>query len=528
MSFLETLTDLFESIFKHSSPQVQKKQLLKKLEAELKTYEPSLFKNGNLQPNFAEAINALYKNTKALSNLFDQTVSSNDLQRQHRFEAQLILTGYSAENQDIISKLDFESKKLEVMADPSNPERVYMRQRKNLEKVLKDLNSESFKNMDKDILSLRQLVDFCRISFVPILQLFDINYKPDDFSYVPSYAEIPVSKVVNLLEDLYYQISGMHITTANADQVRALVQLKKGGFASESEADAYVGNLKKINYVITRVLTPDKLKTLIRYVKQDLTYEPDTATYSGSPRQDFANLFQVKFDAEEQRIKSEIQDERITQEVANLFKDTQLEVVFGYSAENNAVLQENTSLSFMWILPLRILKTFLNLFVSDGVKNLLNDIVIEGFFNNPQYKSDFSQVVYAAISAADSLKEFEESFAQGKPNSTAVMFSYIKDSHKDKDFYRRLEKMVIMINNEAHKMLQSVTTTLHSLYKDVGELLADAKKPSSEIISNLKVLMLSSRNKDNTNLLENQYESWNIFFEIMKNYVIINSGEKQS
>ena len=51
------------------------------------------------------------------------------------------------------------------------------------------------------------------------------------------------------------------------------------------------------------------------------------------------------------------------------------------------------------------------------------------------------------------------------------------------------------------------------------------KKPSSEIISNLKVLMMSSRNRDNTNFLEANYEKWNIFFEIMKNYVIINTGD---
>ena len=37
--------------------------------------------------------------------------------------------------------------------------------------------------------------------------------------------------------------------------------------------------------------------------------------------------------------------------------------------------------------------------------------------------------------------------------------------------------------------------------------------------------MMSSRNRDNTNFLESNYEKWNIFFEIMKNYVIINSGE---
>ena len=80
-------------------------------------------------------------------------------------------------------------------------------------------------------------------------------------------------------------------------------------------------------------------------------------------------------------------------------------------------------------------------------------------------------------------------------------------------------------NDDAHKVLQAVCTSLSSLSRQLGELLADAKKPSSEIISNLKVLMMSSRNRDNTNFLEANYANWNIFFEIMKNYVIINTGD---
>ena len=85
--------------------------------------------------------------------------------------------------------------------------------------------------------------------------------------------------------------------------------------------------------------------------------------------------------------------------------------------------------------------------------------------------------------------------------------------------------MVNDINNQAHENLQNIVTNLCDLYKQLGELLADAKKPSSEIISNLKVLMMSSRNRDSTSFLEANYNNWKIFFEIMKNYVIINIGE---
>ena len=118
MSLIQTISDFLESIFKRSSPEVQKKQQLKKLETEIREYQPVIYKNGNLQPNFAEAIYSLYKNTKVLDDLFITTVSPSDIPRQHRFEAQLILTGYSNDFRGIIESLSFESRKEEIMNEP--------------------------------------------------------------------------------------------------------------------------------------------------------------------------------------------------------------------------------------------------------------------------------------------------------------------------------------------------------------------------------------------------------------------------
>ncbi len=525
MSFIQTISDFFESIFKRSSPEVQKKQLLKKIDSEIREFNPLICKNGMLQPNFGEAIYGLYKNCKTLDNLFSQTVSLNDIPRQRRFEAQLVITAYSVADQEALSALSFERRKEEVLEEDKNPDRVYHRQRQQLERLLKELNSENFKRMDMDLLNLRQLVELCHYSFIPFLQAFDTSFIPGDISYKPSYIEVPLTKASNLIEDLYYQTSGLKLTTTTGEAVLALAQLRKGSDLTDSEVNSYLGNLKKIRYILDRILSPEKLKTLIRYCKQDVSYEPKVASYTGSPRQDFANMLQARFDSEEQRIKTEIQDETISDEVSALFPDIVLEEVGAYSQSYNNLLQTEVSMAFKWILPMRILKTFLRHYMPEGAKALLNDIVIEGFFNNPAYKSSFSSIVFAAINADKDIKEFEESFGTDKKHSIAVLESYIKDSKKDKDFFKKLEKMVQSINDDAHNVLQAVCTNLSSLSRQLGELLQDAKKPSSEIISNLKVLMMSSRNRDNTNFLEANYEKWNIFFEIMKNYVIINSGD---
>lgn len=526
MSLFQTLADLFDSIFKRSSPEVQKKQQLKKLELEIRDFQPAICKNGILQPNFGEAIYSLYKNTKPLDNIFADTVSPNDISRQHRFEAQLILTGYSPESQEIIETLSFANRKNEVISQLNAQERVYIHQKSLFERVMKELNGESFRRMDSDILALRRLVEFTRFNFVTFLQLFDTGFLAGELSYVPSYSDVQIQKAQNLLEDLYYHIADMSISVTMANEVLALAQLRKGSELTDTEQTSIMSNLKKVNFIISKILTADKLKTLIRYCKQDITYEPQKAVYTGSPKQEFAQMFHSRFEADEQRIKSEIQDETITEDLNILFHDIPLETVYNYDADHNATLQNETSYSFMWVLPLRILKTFLKVYVPDSVKSLLNDIVIEGFFNNPTYKSNFSTTVYAVINGNTEIDALENSFKTGQKNSIAIMESYIKDLKKDKDFAKKLEKMVVDINNDVHRVLQNEVNYLHSLYKELGELLADAKKPSSEIIQNLKVLMMSSRNRDNTAFLEQNYNNWKIFFEIMKNYVIINNNSE--
>jgi hypothetical protein len=524
MSLFQVISNLFDSIFRRSSPEVQKKQLLKKIESVIKEYNPAICRNGMLLPNFGEAIFALYKNTRPLDNLFSVTLSASDIPRQHRFEAQLIMTGYPQESQEVIESLSFENRKADIEAEPQHQDRVFIRQRKAMEKVLKELNSEDFRKMDSDIINLRQLVEFCHYNFVPFMQLFDTSFIPSDFSYRPNYMEVPITKTTNLLEDLCYQMGAFHIDSAVASAVLAVARLRKGSELTDIEREGYLGNLKKINFVLSHVLTTERIKMLLKFCHEDVNYEPQIAKPSGAPRQEFANMLQSRYEADEQRIKTEIQNETISEELSALFPNIPMQDVGAYNQNFNTTLQKETSLAFKWILPLQVLKTFLTVYVTEGVKNLLNDISIEGFFNNPEYKSRFSSMIYSVSIASDEVQKFEDSFTNGQKNSISVLQGYIADSKRDKDFYNRLEKSVAHINDEAHALLQTQVTVLHNLSRELAELLEDSKKPSCELISNLKVLMMSSRNRDQTNILEAQYQNWNIFFEIMKNYVIINTG----
>ena len=57
------------------------------------------------------------------------------------------------------------------------------------------------------------------------------------------------------------------------------------------------------------------------------------------------------------------------------------------------IIGKNAAANFMWVMPLRVLKTFLKRYYSEPIRNIVNDIVVEGLFSNPAVKTSFSQTV---------------------------------------------------------------------------------------------------------------------------------------
>lgn len=521
MSLLQAISDFFESIFNRNSPETQKKLQLRKLENEMKSYQPQIFQDGRLNANFAEAIRILYINTKPLNSLFVSTIASPDVQRNHRFEAQLVITGFRNDDQIAISKLSYEGRRRELEESSMTTSQIFDRQHRVFEKMIHALGGEEFRKIDKNLITLHQFSDLCKFNFVTILQLFDSTFVAADPNYQPAFQPLSVVRLTSALEDFYYQANGLNLSGATINAIAALAQLRSGGNSSPSEVEKYAKNVKAISYILKKVLSPEKLKTIIRYGNEDTNYEPKSVSYNESACRNFEQMMQARFKADELRIKTEMKDENIRNEISLLFGETPLLSLNGYNDEFNQKLLENRQSSFLWILPMQILKTFLSVYLTESIRSLLNDIIIEGFFNNPTYKTEFSTDVYSAIETAQLIDEFEENFASGNKYSSAVLESYIRDGKNDVDFLKKLDTLVADINNDASKIIAKETNNLNHLYKHIDDLITDSKKPTSEIISNLKVLMMSSRNRDNTSLLEQQHGKWEFFFKIMKNYAII-------
>lgn len=527
MSLLQSLSEFLQSIFMSSSPEVKKRQALKKIELDLRDVRPVIFKNGLVQANFAEALRVLFENTKPIEHLLAHTICSDDINRNNRYAEQLLLTGFSDEEESILESLEYENLKAEVSKNRS-VEQYCEKKRRDLEKIIKVLNSEEFLKIERIIDRILRFNDLCHYNFVTTLRIFDPNYNGFSRQYKPSFQAVAPNLLDNALCDLFYIIGEFELSTSLAKALMALIDLNTPASEAEQKKTALMENLTKIQGVMRQVCTKQNLLNLCRISKNNSELAPEIAKYSSSARQKYADFLQGKFVSDINRMKTEVKDENLFSEVRRVFGDVPLRQLRGYNMDINKYLQQANSDTFLWITPMEVIKSFLETYYSENIRTLLNDIVIEGFFNNPAYKTDFSSSVYSCNDCQSKLSEFESYFDQGGKFDEALIKSYIRDSHKDPKFAMSLKQLVEAANKESKQLIQWISTTMYDLYKKIAGILVDSKKPSPDTISNLRMLLTSSRNKDNTNLLEQQFPNWKIFLEIMKNYAIIGNVEIDS
>lgn len=525
MTLLQKLTEFLQSLFSPNSPESVQRQAVRKVEAELKNMAPNLYKNGLVQPEFAETLRVLFENTTPIADILSQTLCSSDIDCARRFEEQLLITGFSPESREILDSLAYDKRKAGAMAADSIT-RYFESEHRKLEKVVRELNSTDFIKIDLTLEKVRQLNDICRYSYVTALKIFDSSFSTRP-GYVPEFQELPPDLLESSLLDLYYVVAEMDITNSVYNAVLALAKLLHGSAVNDEYCAKLKENFKKIQGIVRHIFTKEVLMCLIRIAKKNCEIVPDRGMYKGNGRQKYADYLEDRFRVDESRLKNEIQDATISNEINQIFGSFPLDPVVGYSKELDNTLRQSTPCSFLWITPMQLLKNFIKHYFIDHVKPLLNNIVIEGFFNNQTYKSEFSSVVFALNDAAERIAAFEGKFKRGSEFDEANITSLIKDSHKDPSFESTLKDVIDRANKNAKDVIQTETTNVFQLYKKITDILVESKKPSSDVIQNLRVLMISSRNRDNSDLLESQFGQWKIFLEIMKNYVIIGNIEKK-
>lgn len=521
MEFFQQLAAFFKTLFTPSGPESIKQQQLKRIEINLSKMEPPFYKNGEVQIIVAESLFLLYKNTSVLHQILDFMGSAKDARLKARMFDALIQTGYSEKSKKILDSLTYEKRK-EKLEDCQDKSRETEAQRHAFLELQKELKLGSFVQIEHTLQNLELFYDLCSFNFFSVLKIFSPTF--DSMDETSSFSPVPIEELNTTFLELYYITAKLELTGSLARAIIALLTIVSGK-SKLCSPDDIVQNIRKISTVINKILTPAILKDLIAVGKNDDSIEPEFAVIKSTPIEDYIVRERARFQADEPKLKDELQNQQRNREIKNLFGEQALFSLQGYDSVHNETLKGGSAVSFLWILPMQLIKTFLTLYFEQQVRGLLNDIVLEGFFYSPEKKTEFSSTIFACLDIDRSLKEFEDSFDRNGKNDVVLVLSYLKDSQKDENFSRNLASMVNAINDDAKNFIQTQVSYLYDLYKLILQLSEDSRKNTPETVSNIKFLFTSSRNRGRVGFLEKALPKWAAFLTLMKNYASIGQIE---
>lgn len=519
MGLLSSLIDFFGSLFLSSKPEGHQRAEIRKIEQELKQNTPNIYKNRTAMPNMAEAFRQMQVHSKPIADLLSETICSDNKKIANYYRDLLIETGFSDQLLEKKSRLSYQTRKEEFFT-AENAQKVIDNQKRDLEILIKEMSSGFFPQIERTILSLFQLYDVCNYSYISMLHLFNPNYTGLTDEQIP-FSSIPIENIEKLLLDFYFVTGNTAITASMGRALIALATRLNDEVFSDRQAEELLSHLRKMANILTKILSPANQVSVLRIIKTDPHYEPRLSVPQTKIMPLYIEQMKRSFTTDTERITSEIQDEQISKEMEELFTGKELLPVTGYSQDNNQVFQECGAGSFLWITPVQIIKSFITYFYNEQAQNLLNDLVVEGFFNNQQYKTDFSSIVFACNESINTMTEFEAQFDKGGEFDISVLQGFIRDSHAHPEFMKNLSTLIGKANNSAKKYIQEQTTCFYQLYNRLMELIPDSHKSTPEHVSNLKVLFMSPRNREKAGNLETAMPQWNTFLEIMRNYAII-------
>lgn len=523
MAFFQSLVEFIETVFLSSNPDVKIKLDIKKIENELKMIKPEIYKDGKVTANIGNAFFVLYKETAFIQEILQETINSDTVHVANHYMDLLISTGFTGEYKKKLESLSYENLQNTVL-NATNQHKAFEEQSKNLESIIKFLHTPEFRKIETVLCQIDRLYDICRFNYMSVIRLFDRNF--DSITPSPTYSNVDLNQLETFLMDFYYLIGNYELTTTQARVITVLAEQKNNGSINGEYHEKIMNSLKKISSIIKKVLNKQNILSMLKIIKKN----PNLTISPGKFNQNKLNLYTIRlqkhYATNVERLQSEIQDKKIENDIKILFQGKKLINFKHYNSETNKFLQNAGFSLFLWTTPATVLKSFVSQFYTEQIQAFLNDIVVEGFFTNPSFKSEFASKVFYCTETLTRIQEFEQRFEKEGTFDIANIRSMAIESHKNADLGRKLSKQIDSINAVAQHLLRTEVKAIKDLYGIIEILLSETHKSKTENITNIKMLFSSVRNRDSVEILEKEYNLWKFFLEIMKNYVIINSTDK--
>jgi len=476
------------------------------------------FKNNLVTVGFAQDLYLFCQALKPLMDLADRTLAHPDLRVSRRYFEYLIdlrLPPEVLEKKDSLAYDGMKARLDNAIRDSEEEEAVG----RDFQAFLKHLDALAAGDLNLDLFEVERFIELCRHDWERTLGFFDPGASLDDAKYRPDFEPCAGEQILPEVIDAYYLLVGFSFS----DRLRAMVMRVFERHAPATAA-SQAGKIEKLfstlNKVLSYRLSSENLLAIIRLAKRDPAYVPDVRR----ERVDHIDLYRkrlvAQYERDRERLLRERHENAVSKDIRDLFGGLEVLVTEGYSEETDAYLRRESPNGFTHVKPLGILKTFVHGVFETQIKETVKKLLVEGYFDNKGFQNNLANILYQCDKTAARIEAFEAGLKSNGRVSIGALRRYVEEMRHGKDILPFLAKIVDEINYKAREICEDETGLFQMLADILGELLADYKKSSPDLVTNIRSLG-GARNKEILATLTESRRKTDVFVRIMRNFSFV-------
>jgi Family of unknown function (DUF5312) len=332
-------------------------------------------------------------------------------------------------------------------------------------------------------------------------------------------------KILQDLKDLYFISSLLPDKSAVINDPVVLKAFEINELESFYTLEKCQSDIHRLIDIFKGPLSAIFLKDVIRLISKGPDLEPDVKEYHSEFPKDIYDQIVEKYRIDREKF-MRLENEKLLQSRMNaLFKDRTLSGVQVYNAGNSELFYEAGLPAFQYIIPVRIIKSFIMFFYSPQILNVLQEIQLEAEFLNKKQKTEFQEIVEYFEILNEKIKKFEEDLTIPSFSELHQYVEALRNGFLDKKEKNKAREAVRKVNNRADTFIQETFTASINLHGYMTSIVLDINAPTPKLIAN--AMFLNHKKEDLCKSMEDSVELFNKFIKLLKIFAVhVDSARK--
>jgi hypothetical protein len=302
--------------------------------------------------------------------------------------------------------------------------------------------------------------------------------------------------------------------------------IKKEDFKSLSKSTQH--SINDLFKMIGDELSPNILITMCKFIAENSKLRINIEQKYFSILEKYRKEIDRRFAKNKKFVLEKYSEKSLMQDVHSLFKGKHLLNFEGYSDELSKALQDNNFESISGIQAIKITKTFIIEIYESSIKEILNTLILEAFFDEKEEQKEFSNVFFTANELKDYILGFEESLSSSNKNSFNFLENLLRSFNlSNATSQNRIIGLIDILNQKIKYANEKSAETLFKLATHIYQVIQDYKSEKPSYIVNIKNIK-GKLNKEFINQLANSYNEIAKYIKIIKNFIIVDLDSKKS